>query len=244
MRRSPFAFSALAAPAALLFLGSCAALFLPDRNARAPVLDGFGSLETPVVSAVPAAQQLFARGLLQSYAFNDAEAARAFKAALALDPNCAMCAWGAAKADGPNINNPDRGDLTDARRYLAWAAAHVDPLREPRTRPDRSPQRALWSRSRHGQGGGAGDADLLVGRRREGASARHRLRGANARPGRRLPRRSRHPGAVCRGGADRDARRLVGQEDRRSPPARSASSPSGSSARSRRIPGTPGSTTS
>ena len=27
-----------------------------------------------------------------------------------------MCAWGAAKADGPNINNTDRGDLTDARR--------------------------------------------------------------------------------------------------------------------------------
>ena len=127
MRRSPFAFGALAAPTALLFLASCATLFTPDRNARAPVLDGFGSLDTPAVSAVPAAQQLFARGLLQSYAFNDTEAARAFKAALAQDPNCAMCAWGVAKADGPNINNTDRGDLTDARRYLAWATAHVAP---------------------------------------------------------------------------------------------------------------------
>ena len=127
MRRPPFAFSALAAPAALLCLSSCAALFAPDRNARAPALEGFGSLELPDASAVPAAQQLYARGLLQSYAFNDVEAARAFKAALALDPNCAMCAWGVAKAAGPNINNPDRGDLADARRHLAWAAARVAP---------------------------------------------------------------------------------------------------------------------
>ena len=104
-------------------------MFAPDRNARAPALEGFGSLELPVASAVPAAQQLYARGLLQSYAFNDVEAARAFKAALALDPNCAMCAWGVAKAAGPNINNPDRGDLADARRHLGWAAARVAPPR-------------------------------------------------------------------------------------------------------------------
>ena len=91
------------------------------------MLDGFGSLETPVVSAVPAAQQLFARGLLQSYAFNDAEAARAFKAALAQDPNCAMCAWGVAKADGPNINN------TGSRRSHAMRVA-IWPGR-PRTSP-------------------------------------------------------------------------------------------------------------
>ncbi|MCE9657388.1 MAG: hypothetical protein K8R60_02435 [Burkholderiales bacterium] len=127
MRRPPSAFGSLAAAAALFCLGSCTALFAPDRSARAPVLEGFGSLEMPLVSAVPAAQQLFARGMLQSYAFNDAEADRAFKAALAQDPDCAMCAWGVAKAAGPNINDPERHDLADARRHLAWAAGRVAP---------------------------------------------------------------------------------------------------------------------
>ena len=125
MRRLPSALGCLAAAATLAGLGACAALFAPDRSARAPVLEGFGGLDMPVVSADPVAQQLFARGMLQSYAFNDVEAARAFKAALARDENCAMCAWGIAKAAGPNINDPERRDLAEARRHLAWAARHV-----------------------------------------------------------------------------------------------------------------------
>ncbi|MEP7301159.1 MAG: hypothetical protein ABI699_06495 [Caldimonas sp.] len=118
----------LAGAGAALVLGSCASLFAPDRSARAPALEGFGTLRMPVATTVPAAQALFARGMLQSYAFNDTEAARAFKAALALDPECAMCAWGVAKAAGPNINDTDRGDLSDARRHLAWAARHAASL--------------------------------------------------------------------------------------------------------------------
>src|SRR6185295_4738854 len=111
MRRPPSAFGLLAAAVVLAGLGSCATPFAPDRNARAPTLEGFGSLDAPFVSTDPVAQQLFARGLLLSYAFNDVEAARAFKAALARDANCAMCAWGVAKAAGPNINDTDRHDL-------------------------------------------------------------------------------------------------------------------------------------
>ena len=108
-------------------LASCATPFAPDATARAPRLEGYGALGMPVVTASPEAAELFRRGMLQSYAFNDEEAARAFKAALAKDPSCAMCAWGVAKAAGPNINNPERGELTEARRHLAWAAARVSP---------------------------------------------------------------------------------------------------------------------
>ena len=36
--------------------------------------------------------------------FNHMEAVRAFRAAQALDPECAMCLWGEAYALGPNIN--------------------------------------------------------------------------------------------------------------------------------------------
>ena len=41
-----------------------------------------------------------------SFAFNHAEAQRAFQAAQKLDPNCAVCFWGEALILGPNINVP------------------------------------------------------------------------------------------------------------------------------------------
>ena len=63
--------------------------------------------------------------MLQAYGFNEIEAARTFKAALAADPQCAMCAWGVAYALGPNINAVERGDLTEARNYIALARRHA-----------------------------------------------------------------------------------------------------------------------
>jgi tetratricopeptide (TPR) repeat protein len=119
---------AAASLATALMLGSCAHRFEPDRSARAPVLEGVGSLPTTmaVSTSVPEAQLWFSRGLLQTYAFNDAEAVRDFKAALALDPACAMCAWGVAHALGPNINEVERGDLSEARRYVALAQRHLE----------------------------------------------------------------------------------------------------------------------
>ncbi|HSC64117.1 MAG TPA: hypothetical protein VLD35_10810 [Caldimonas sp.] len=119
LRRAAFA------SAVLIVLGSCATPFDVDRDARAPLLEGYGDVSLTVTTDVPLAQQLFTRGLLQTYAFNDAEAERAYKAALAADPRCAMCAWGVAKAAGPNINHLDRGDLGEARRYLAWARTNA-----------------------------------------------------------------------------------------------------------------------
>src|SRR5687767_3641251 len=56
------------------------------------------------VTANPEAQRYFDQGMRLVYAFNHAEAIRAFDEAARLDPTCAMCAWGAALAYGPNIN--------------------------------------------------------------------------------------------------------------------------------------------
>jgi tetratricopeptide (TPR) repeat protein len=50
------------------------------------------------------AQRYFDQGLRLTYAFNHAEAYRAFKKAQALDPGCAMCFWGEAFVLGANIN--------------------------------------------------------------------------------------------------------------------------------------------
>jgi tetratricopeptide (TPR) repeat protein len=57
----------------------------------------------------------------QAYAFNEREAVRSFKAALAQDAQCAACAWGVAWQLGPNINAVERGDLSEALRYARLA---------------------------------------------------------------------------------------------------------------------------
>ena len=103
-------------------LGACASGPLtPDLQARAPKLSGFGALDIAVTTAAPAARQRFNDAVLQAYAFNETEAIRMFKAALAQDPRCALCAWGVAWQMGPIINNPERGDLREALRYLDLA---------------------------------------------------------------------------------------------------------------------------
>jgi hypothetical protein len=112
---------------ALAVVSACAiAPLQPDLSARAPVLDGFGAIDVPMTTQSAAARGLFQQGLLQAYAFNEKEAVRQFKAALAADPACAMCAWGVAWQLGPNINAPDRGDLREAKQYLIHAQRHAE----------------------------------------------------------------------------------------------------------------------
>ena len=58
-----------------------------------------------------AARPYFQQGMGLVDGFNHMEAVRAFRAAQALDPECAMCLWGEAYALGPNINKVmDPGD--------------------------------------------------------------------------------------------------------------------------------------
>ena len=121
----------LSASAVLAVLTACALGPLqPDRAARAPDLKGFGDVQVPITSAVPAAQRWYTQGVLQAYAFNETEAVRMFKAGLAQDPDCAMCAWGVAWQLGPTINDTKRGRVPEALRYLDHAlarAAHATP---------------------------------------------------------------------------------------------------------------------
>lgn len=111
---------------ALAALAACAIVPLePDPNAKAPVLEGFGHSDWQVATPSDTARRLYHAGVLQAYAFNEKEAVRQFKAALAADPACAMCAWGVAWQLGPNINATERGDLTEARRYIDYASRHA-----------------------------------------------------------------------------------------------------------------------
>ncbi|ARV57745.1 hypothetical protein BZZ01_03020 [Nostocales cyanobacterium HT-58-2] len=70
----------------------------------APLLNNLGSYHYPISTDSKLAQRFFNQGLILAYGFNHAEAARSFKEAARLDPNCAMCYWGIALVKGPNIN--------------------------------------------------------------------------------------------------------------------------------------------
>lgn len=111
--------SSLAAAAALL--AACASFDARQPPGPVTPMSGLGESAFAVTARDEQARAWFAQGLLLSYAFEHAEAARVFRAALARDPGCAMCAWGVAYALGPNINESDRGPVREIRRYLAHA---------------------------------------------------------------------------------------------------------------------------
>lgn len=81
---------------------------LPAKAAEGPppLYRDLGSLHVPVTTRNAKAQAYFDQGLRLTFAFNHAEAARAFRAAQQHDPQCAMCHWGEALVLGPNINAP------------------------------------------------------------------------------------------------------------------------------------------
>lgn len=68
--------------------------------------ENLGTLHFAISTGNPLAQRYFDQGLRLAYAFNHAEAARAFRQAQRLDPQCALCHWGEALVLGPNINAP------------------------------------------------------------------------------------------------------------------------------------------
>lgn len=84
----------------------------------APLLTNLGSLHHPVTTSNPRAQQFFDQGLRLVYAFNHAEAVRAFREAARLDPKLAMAHWGHAYALSPNVNDP----ITAEREQEAYEA--------------------------------------------------------------------------------------------------------------------------
>jgi tetratricopeptide (TPR) repeat protein len=84
-----------------------------------PVLyDSLGTYSYRITTARPEAQRWFDQGLRLVYAFNHAEAERAFLECARVDPSCAMCYWGVAVAEGSNYNSP-----TDAEREQRALAA-------------------------------------------------------------------------------------------------------------------------
>ena len=93
-------------------------------GAIAPRLQKLGTHVFPVSTKNKQAQLFMNQGLDLSYAFNHAEAGRAYREAARLDPDLAMAYWGEALALGPNINAPmDPGNEPKALEVIQKAVS-------------------------------------------------------------------------------------------------------------------------
>lgn len=94
---------------------------------RLPLWPGLGDRMVRITTASNEAQVYFNQGFALLYGFNHWEAIRAFQEAQRIDPGCAMCYWGEAKARGPNINAPmDAGEEDPALAAINKAVALAD----------------------------------------------------------------------------------------------------------------------
>ena len=124
--------------AATVALGTLPALAHADEAAPAygvagdievapRLYDNLGEYSRSITTASEAAQAYFDQGLRLAYGFARGDAARAFRAAQAEDPDCAMCYWGEAWALGPYQNNPAGvGAPEDALRAAEAALARAN----------------------------------------------------------------------------------------------------------------------
>jgi hypothetical protein len=91
----------------------------PPEQLPVPIkMTGIGNSHI-AIKASPEAQAWFDQGLSLLHDFWDYESAKAFEQAIRVDPNCAMCYWGLAQAEGM------RGGDTDAYGKKALAAREL-----------------------------------------------------------------------------------------------------------------------
>jgi tetratricopeptide (TPR) repeat protein len=104
--------------------------------AEAPVgatlLPGLGQYDFPITTRNPEAQRWFNQALMLTFGFNHDAAERSYLKAVQLDPDCAMCWWGAALVVGPHVNAAmDPEDNPKAWQRLQRAVA-LAPKTTPR----------------------------------------------------------------------------------------------------------------
>src|SRR6266545_2767813 len=73
-------------------------------SSRPPLFAGLGPYHGAPATRQSLAQLYFEQGVVFTWGFNAAEAARAFAASTDIDPRCALCWWGLAWSLGPNVN--------------------------------------------------------------------------------------------------------------------------------------------
>jgi tetratricopeptide (TPR) repeat protein len=109
-------------------------------SAEVVLREGLGTHSLTITTSSDSAQAYFNQGLRLSYAFNHPAAIASFQKAATFDPQCAMCYWGVAWANGPNINaalTPEGGDAAHHAIHRAlelrdgitdWERAYVEAM--------------------------------------------------------------------------------------------------------------------
>lgn len=88
-----------------------------DQIVGATLLDGLGNYSFAVTTNNPEVQRWFDQGLMLTFGFNHDAAERSFLRATQLDPDCAMCWWGASLVLGPHVN----AAMDPANNPKAWS---------------------------------------------------------------------------------------------------------------------------
>jgi len=91
-------------------------LLPPIAPVGATLLDGLGDYSRSISTDSETAQRWFDQGLMLTWGFNHQAAERSFLKAIELDPECAMCWWGAALVLGPHVN----AAMDPANNAAAW----------------------------------------------------------------------------------------------------------------------------
>jgi tetratricopeptide (TPR) repeat protein len=90
----------------------------------ATLLPGLGDYRFAITTRSPEAQRWFDQALMLTFGFNHDAAERSYLKAAELDPECAMCWWGAALVLGPHVNAAmDPADNERAWQSLQRAVA-------------------------------------------------------------------------------------------------------------------------
>ena len=152
-------------------------------GALAPRLQNLGAHAFPVSTRNGQAQAFINQGLNLAYAFNHAEARRAFREAARLDPDLAMAYWGQALVLGPNINALMEPNEEPQAYELVQKAMSLKARATPR---EQAYIEAL--------------AAAVFGKGRGSAAARCGVRGRDAACARAVPGRSRRRDALRRVG--------------------------------------------
>jgi tetratricopeptide (TPR) repeat protein len=100
----------------------------------APRLQNLGAHTFKVTTRSARAQLFINQGVNLAYAFNHAEAGRAFAEAARLDSRCAMAYWGQALVLGPNINAPMTPEDEPKAFELVQRAISLKRVATPRER--------------------------------------------------------------------------------------------------------------
>jgi tetratricopeptide (TPR) repeat protein len=82
------------------------------------LVDGIARSQIPATGLEGEARRYFDQGIALTFGFNHRAAIASFREARRRAPDCAMCAWGVALANGPNIN----AGMDDAQNAAALAA--------------------------------------------------------------------------------------------------------------------------